>query len=74
MTGKEYMMTDKKTGFEEALKKLESSAEKLRAEDIPLEEAIRCYEEGIKHYSECRDILDKADQKIETLTKQEGLS
>lgn len=67
-------MTDKKTGFEEALKKLESSAEKLRAEDIPLEEAIRCYEEGIKHYRECRDILDKANQKIETLTKQEGLS
>ncbi len=30
---------------------------------------MKSYEEGIKYYRECVDILDKAEQKIETLAK-----
>ena len=40
-------MTEKKETFEEALKKLENASEKLKSEDISLEDAIRSYEEGI---------------------------
>lgn len=62
-------MTEKKKNFEETLKKLEEAAQKLKLDDIPLEEAMKSYEEGIKYYRECVDILDKAEQKIETLAK-----
>ena len=62
-------MTEKKKNFEETLKKLEEAAQKLKSDDIPLEEAMKSSEEGIKYYRECVDILDKAEQKIETLAK-----
>ena len=43
----------------------------LKAEDITLEDAIKQYEEGIRYYKECSEILQDAQQRIETLTKQE---
>lgn len=55
--------------FETVLKKLEETAQKLKSEEISLADAIKSYEEGIKYYNECNDILEKASQKIETLTK-----
>ncbi len=59
--------------FEEIMKKLEETAEKLKEDDVPLEKAIKYYEEGIKYYDQCRDILEKANQKIEVLSKREVL-
>ncbi len=55
--------------FETVLKKLEETSQKLKSEEISLADAIKSYEEGIKYYNECNDILEKASQKIETLTK-----
>lgn len=55
--------------FETVLKKLEVTSQKLKSEEISLADAIKSYEEGIKYYNECNDILEKASQKIETLTK-----
>lgn len=55
--------------FETVLKKLEETSQKLKSEEISLADAIKNYEEGIKYYNECNDILEKASQKIETLTK-----
>lgn len=62
-------MAEKKITFEESLKKLELAAEKLKAQDTSLEDAIANYEEGLKHYRECSRILDEAQQKVEVLTK-----
>ncbi|MDO4834054.1 MAG: exodeoxyribonuclease VII small subunit [Bacillota bacterium] len=62
-------MAEKKITFEESLKKLELAAEKLKAQDTSLEDAITNYEEGLKHYRECSRILDEAQQKVEVLTK-----
>lgn len=61
-------MAEKKN-FEDTLKKLETASDKLKSEDISLEDAIKAYEEGIRYYKECSDILEKANQKIETLMK-----
>lgn len=61
-------MAEKKT-FESSLKKLEEISEKLRSPDISLEDAMKSYEEGVRYYRECSEILEKAEQKIETLTK-----
>ncbi|MFQ8602717.1 MAG: exodeoxyribonuclease VII small subunit [Anaerovoracaceae bacterium] len=62
-------MADKNKSFESSLKKLEDISAKLKLDNISLEEAIKSYEEGIKYYKECSDILENANQKIETLTK-----
>lgn len=59
-------MVQKKMTFEEALAALEKCAEKLRDEEVPLEEAIKSYEEGLVFYKNCTEILSNAKQKIET--------
>lgn len=64
-------MSDKKPTFEESLKKLEAASEKMKARNVPLEEAIESYKEGLAAYEECRSILDDAVRQIETLTKEE---
>ena len=40
-------MIEKKRTFEEEMDLLEKCAERLRDEDVPLEEAIHSFEEGI---------------------------
>ncbi len=52
--------------FEQALEALQAMSEKIKSQDTTLEEAIACYEEGMKHYRICEDILKNAKQKIET--------
>ncbi len=51
--------------FESAMKTLEEMAEKIREEATTLDEAIHCYEEGIKAYNVCNETLKNAKQKIE---------
>lgn len=55
--------------FEESLKKLEAASENLKKDNISLEDALKNFEEGIKYYNECSEILNSAKQKIETYTK-----
>ncbi len=58
--------------FEESMKKLEEMSEKIRHEETTLEEAIKCYEEGMKAYNTCSEILSDAKQKIEIIRKEEA--
>lgn len=62
------MEKNKKLTFEEALKQLESSADKLRKDGVTLEEAMKSYEEGIRYYKQCSEILNDAKQKIEIIS------
>lgn len=55
--------------FEEALKQLEFSADKLKKDGITLEETMKSYEEGIKYYKQCSEILNSAKQKIEIISE-----
>ena len=55
--------------FESSMARLEEMAELIRDEETTLDEAIRCYEEGIKSYNECNDILKNARQKIEVYSE-----
>ena len=59
-------MSEVKPTFEEELKELEKCAQRLRDEEVPLEEAIKNFESGIAHYKNCNEILTAAKQKIET--------
>ncbi len=58
------------TSFEDCLKGLEKAAEELKKEDITLEQALASYEEGIRCYNECSEILENAKQKIEVLKRK----
>lgn len=64
MTAKEKMT------FEEALERLELSAENLRSENVSLDDALKSFEQGIEYYNHCNKILDEAKQKIEVFNKQ----
>lgn len=56
---------EEKITFEEALAGLEKSAEALRKPGVALEEAMISFENGLKYYKKCQDILSDAKQKIE---------
>ena len=49
--------------FEQALEALENRVRKLEAGDMPLEEALSLFEEGIELTRECHEKLDAADQR-----------
>ena len=55
--------------FEKALERLEKIVEDLEAGNIPLEDALKKYEEGVKLSSLCQKRLAQAEKKIEVLTR-----
>jgi len=55
--------------FEEALQKLESIVEAMESGDLPLEQLIARYEEGVKLAKVCQEKLAEAELKIQQLEK-----
>ncbi len=58
-----------KEKFEDALNKLERIVSKLEEGDIPLEESLKLFEEGIRLSRFCNQKLDEAEKKVEILLK-----
>jgi len=56
--------------FEESLKQLESIVGKLERGDLPLEESVRLFEEGVKLSDACKTDLETAEGKVQMLLKQ----
>ena len=56
--------------LEEKLKSLEAVAEKLNDKDLPLETAIRLFEDGVKLVGECLKSLNESKGKIEVLRSE----
>ena len=52
--------------FEKALSELQKMSESIKSQDTDLEGAIKFYEEGMKYYEICNEILETAKQKVET--------
>ncbi|WP_130863711.1 exodeoxyribonuclease VII small subunit [Bacilliculturomica massiliensis] len=65
MAKAELETDEKKLSFEDALRGLEKAAEALKSEETTLEDAIRHYEEGVRFYECCSEILNAAKQKIQ---------
>lgn len=63
-------MAEKK--FEEALHELETIVQRLEDAELPLDEALALFEEGIKLSKLCTQKLDKAEKKVEILLKDES--
>jgi exodeoxyribonuclease VII small subunit len=58
-----------KEKFEDALDKLEKIVSKLEEGDLPLEESLKLFEEGIRLSRFCNQKLDEAEKKVEILSK-----
>ena len=55
--------------FETSLKKLEQIVSDLENGDLPLEESIKTFEEGVKLTKHCQNLLSKAELKIQKLVE-----
>jgi exodeoxyribonuclease VII small subunit len=55
--------------FEEALGQLESLVARLEGGDLPLEEALRTFEEGVRLARLCAARLEDAEQRVRLLTQ-----
>ncbi len=58
--------------FERKLTDVESVVERLDQGDLPLEESVRLFEEGMKLSQSCNQELDAAKGRIEVLIEQGG--
>ncbi len=56
--------------FEEALSRLEQIIERIESGEAGLEQAIAEYERGVALIRRCKDILQKAEQRVDELTRQ----
>jgi exodeoxyribonuclease VII small subunit len=56
--------------FEESLKQLEKIVDQLERGDLPLEESIRLFEDGVRLSSACKQELDAAEGKVQILMKE----
>ncbi len=66
-------MSAKKTvNLEKTLADLEALVEELESGDLPLEKAMKKFEEGIKLTRACQTALKDAEQKVEILVQSAG--
>lgn len=56
--------------FEKGLKKLEGIVKQLESAEIPLEQSLKLFEEGVQLSQRLRKQLDAAESKVEILTKK----
>lgn len=53
--------------FEDAMARLETIVGELERGDLPLDESLKIFEEGIKLSKTCLKMLDDAERKVEIL-------
>jgi exodeoxyribonuclease VII small subunit len=58
------------SSFEQSLKNLETIVDKLEKGDLPLEESLKLFEEGVGLSATCRKELEAAEGKVQMLIKQ----
>jgi exodeoxyribonuclease VII small subunit len=56
-----------KTNFETQLTELESIVEQLESGELPLEDALKVFEKGVKLSRQCQQLLSEAEQKVTIL-------
>jgi exodeoxyribonuclease VII small subunit len=53
--------------FEQAFEQLEAAVEALQDGQMPLEQALNYYEEGMKLAQHCNELLEKAELRVQQL-------
>ncbi|NSW84928.1 MAG: exodeoxyribonuclease VII small subunit [Syntrophobacteraceae bacterium] len=65
------MAKKKSDQFEDNLKKLQAIVEKLEQGDLPLDEALESFSEGIRLADMCRKKLEEAESKVQMLLQDQ---
>jgi len=63
------MPEKKSVNLEKSLADLEALVEELESGELPLDQAMKKFEQGIKLTRNCQTILKDAEQKVEVLLK-----
>jgi exodeoxyribonuclease VII small subunit len=63
-------MAEKK--FEKAMERLEEIVQNLEGGDLPLEDALKAFEEGMKLAKFCSLKLEEAEKKVTLLIEESG--
>ena len=59
--------------FEEKLTKLTQIVEQLGSgNELPLEDSLKLFEEGVGLVSSCREMLENAEQRVENVLKRDN--
>ncbi len=66
------MSAKKSLNLEKALVDLENLVEELESGELPLDKAMKKFEEGIKLTRGCQAALKEAEQKVEILLQSAG--
>lgn len=66
------MSEEKSIDLEKSLERLESLVDELESGDLPLEAAMKKFEEGVKLTRRCQAALKDAEQRVEILLKNAG--
>lgn len=56
--------------FEKRIEQLESVVKRLESPDLPLEEALKLFEQGMDLSAACRKELEAAESRVEILLKK----
>lgn len=57
------------SSFEADLERLEKIVQKLEEGNLPLDESLRLYEEGVEAYRRCHETLGEAELKVRKLVE-----
>ena len=67
-------MEDHLPKFEESLQRLEGIVKEMERGDLPLEQSLKLFEEGVSLSASCRKELEAAEGRVEILLRDdEGL-
>jgi exodeoxyribonuclease VII small subunit len=72
------MATDKqkdnleKVSFEDSIKELTAIVSKIEQGEIPLQQSLEQYEKGMMLIKHCREILKKAEKRIEKIAEEKN--
>ncbi|MCH8569608.1 MAG: exodeoxyribonuclease VII small subunit [Balneolales bacterium] len=63
---------DKDMRFEEALSRLENIVQQLEQSELPLEESVKQFEEGLRLSRYCSKILETAELRVEQIKQSDN--
>jgi exodeoxyribonuclease VII small subunit len=70
--GKKEKDDKKEISFEQAMEELEQIVDQLEAGEVPLEEAIQLFQNGMKLSKTCHQKLTYVEQQVSLIIEEEG--
>ncbi len=66
------MMSEKTQTFEQHMADLEKLVTRMEQGDVPLDEALKAFEQGMKLVAVCKEQLAQAEMKVEKVMNAQG--